>query len=654
MYTVQVKNYTSADGFPQSGHEFVADEDNNLWIYTGSSMPGIVKYQPATNTFSYYNNPGIIKEAVFGGLHGKDRLGRIYFGAMDGITVFHPDSIRLNEFVPPIRITDIHINHKSIFEQPDSLRLLDLYHTKTLTLHAGESVLSIEFAALSYANPDANQYAYSLDGFDEDTIFTNAKNRTASYTNLAPGTYDFFVTGSNNDLKWNTEGTHLKIIVLPPWYATTYAYLLYFLIGLSLVLGWRMYDLKKIRLAHEAKLEHAEAEKLRELDRIKSEFFSNISHEFRTPLTLILGPLEGIIRRTTDAAIKSSALMMRRNARRLHQLINQILDLSMLDAGKLKLRATCSDLADFVRQIVANFESAAFDKHIVLTCELPESPILVYFDRDRLEDVLDNLLENALKFTPTGGLVHVLVRQSEACIWYDGQLAESVEITISDTGKGIPADQVPRIFDRFYQVDASRTRNHEGAGIGLALVHELVALHKGTIDVSNVKGAGTTFTIRLRMGDMHLNPEEMVRGENEKLPSFEKEFMEYDHTPDAEDLSDAIEENVLTKQKLPLILVVENNADMRHYIMENCDHQYAFTEAEDGHEGFKKAIETIPDLIISDLMMPVMDGYELCSKLRADDRTRHIPVIILTAKAGKKHQIKGYDCGADDLRDEAL
>ncbi len=645
-YQVKYKNYTAQNGFPRKAYEFVADDHNNLWIYPESSEAGIVRFSPSTNTFSYYNSQGIISGAVFGGLHGKDRSGRIYLGALDGITVFHPDSVKLNEFIPPIRITDIKILHKSVYSDPEERRLWDLFSEKILTLKASENVLNIEFSSLSYANPGSNRYAYFLAGFDKDTIFTDASNRMASYSNLAPGTYEFFVTGSNNNLAWSKEGAQLKIIVLPPWYATWYAYSLYLLTTVGLIVWWRRYDVNRLRLAHKAELEHAEAEKLRELDRTKSEFFSNISHEFRTPLTLILGPLEGIIRNASDSAIKNSALMMRRNARRLHRLINQILDLSMLDSGKLQLRASCSDLPGFVRQIVANFESAALDKSIALRFKMPENPLFVYFDGEKLEDILDNLLENSLKFTPAGGEVLIEIRYCNELIWYDGQLADAAEITISDTGKGIPADQVLKIFDRFYQVDASHTRKHEGAGIGLTLVHELVLLHKGTINVQSIEGEGTTFAIRLRMGNLHLRPEEIVILESDNAVG-EGLYSEDDALSAGETLEDNTE-NLPLGSGLPMILVVENNADMRQYIMQHYDHQYTFIEAEDGHQGFVIAIRAIPDLIISDLMMPVMDGYELCSKLRADERTRHIPVIILTAKAGKKHQIMGYDCGADD------
>ena len=647
-YKCRIKKYTTTDGFPENAYEFVSDHQNNLWIYPESSRYGIVKFSPADNTYTYFNGPGIIKNAVFGGLHGKDSAGRIYLGAMDGITVFHPDSIKLNEYLPPVRITDIRINHKSIYPELDTSRLLKLDRTGILKLKPKENHLSIEFAALSYANPESNQYAYFLDGFDEDTIITTADNRIASYSNLSPGKYEFFVKGTNNNLKWSNQAARLLIIVLTPWYASWWAFFLYSVIGISLIVLWRIYDLRRIRLEHEAELEHTEAEKLRELDRVKSEFFSNISHEFRTPLTLILGPLDEIINKTGNSLLKNQALMMKRNALLLLKLINQILDLSMLDAGKLKLQASYSDICTFLKDVVANFESAAENKHIQLTCRIPEHSLLVYFDSDKLEDVLDNLLENALKFTPRGGVVLVELKQIFNNDWGNGELSDGAEIIVCDTGTGIPADKLPRVFDRFFQVDSSQTRRHEGAGIGLSLAHELVRLHHGSIEVRSEQGKGTTFTLKLRLGNRHFNHDELIDEVDKEIVPRKTQ----DSQGILEEAHEIVMENSGTERKgkisLPEILVVENNADMCHYIMNSLDHEFVFHGAEDGIIGFEQAIKLIPDLIISDLMMPGMDGYELCNKLKNDERTRHIPVILLTAKAAKKNQLQGYESGADD------
>jgi signal transduction histidine kinase/DNA-binding response OmpR family regulator len=420
-------------------------------------------------------------------------------------------------------------------------------------------------------------------------------------------------------------------------------------------------------LQQEVEMEHFEREHLAEVDRLKSRFFANISHEFRTPLTLILGPIrkwrdqispdlqvgvdksppnprEGFQPLTNTGELHNDLSMAERNANRLLRLINQLLDLSKLEAGAMKLRANRMNIVPLVKGIAYSFETSAGMRNIELTVTVDAEEIEVYCDKDMVEKIMSNLLSNAFKFTPEGGRVDVAV-------WKDAFKPDKPQtkasfIKVSDTGIGIPPDQLDKVFDRFYQVDASQTREHEGSGIGLALVKDLVDLHHGTIQVQSQVGRGTTFTVQLPLGRSHLKDDEIVEStpessslqipleRDEAIPQMDQIASSLGRTPRNDDL--------------PIILIVEDNADVRAYIKSYLVPAYQVTEARDGEEGIQKAQETIPDLIISDVMMPKKDGYEVCRTLKLDEKTSHIPIILLTAKAASENKIEGLEIGADD------
>ncbi|MBN2088807.1 response regulator, partial [candidate division KSB1 bacterium] len=377
---------------------------------------------------------------------------------------------------------------------------------------------------------------------------------------------------------------------------------------------------------------------------MKSRFFANISHEFRTPLTLILGPISKMLEKTRDSETRQELIMMQRNARRLQRLINQLLDLSKIEAGKMTLQTRPENIVNLLNRIVQSFESQAKLKEIELKFHSEPHEIIVYVDQEKIENIFYNLISNALKFTSPGGVVECNIRiiNDETDPKSTIQNPQS-EIVIKDSGIGIPSDRLDKIFDRFYQVDDSRTREHEGTGIGLALTKELVELHHGRIEVASELQKGTTFTVYLLLGKAHLKPEEILSEqvvsslETEKLPSF--------FEPSPETLTS---ETHPPQKVLPILLIVEDNRDMRTYIRDCLCQQYQLIEAVDGEDGLQQAINCIPDLIISDVMMPKIDGYELCQNLKSDERTSHIPVILLTAKASMSSKIKGLEFGADD------
>ncbi|MGI9544736.1 MAG: hybrid sensor histidine kinase/response regulator transcription factor, partial [Cyclobacteriaceae bacterium] len=505
-----------------------------------------------------------------------------------------------------------------------------------LELTYRQNDFSLEFAALNFVNPESNLYKYKLEPYEEDWIETSASNRIARYTNISPGEYTFRVTGSNNDGLWNEAGKSLSIIVLPPWWQTWWAYALYALVFIGVFLYWRSYEIKRVKLKHRA-------EYLSELDQLKSRFFANISHEFRNPLTLILGPVKKLIDKQTNQHDQNNLAGIQRNAQRLLRLVNQLLDLSKLEAGKLKLEAVKSDIVSFVRNQANAFSSLADSKNISFTIDLPEEKVGVYFDRDKLEKIINNLLSNAFKFTPEEGSVKVKMQPITK------GTKEWMQIKVADSGKGIPPKEIKKIFDRFYQVDASLTREQEGTGIGLALTKELVELHHGEIKVKSVRGQVTTFTLLLPLGKDHLNEEDIIQElplPEEAIESVEARMHPSElvaHTSDT--LLEKDSEQVVEK---PLVLIVEDHQEMRKFIRTSIGDQYQVQEAEHGVVGLEMSQELLPDLIISDVMMPEMDGYALCEKIKTDELTSHIPVVLLTAKADRRSKLTGLQTGADD------
>jgi len=635
-------HFSERDGLPTNNIRGILEDDHGvLWLNT---TRGISRFDPETLRFRNFDASYGLEPAadLYYGRGCKTGNGEMYFGGAKGFTRFHPDSIKDNPFIPPIVITS--------FKKFDKA----CPFSSEIRLPYDDNFVSFEFAALSYISPERNQYAYMMEGVDRDWVYCGTR-RYASYPALAPGEYVFRVRGSNNDGVWNEAGTPITLVISPPWWKTLWAYMLYAAMLLSIVfLGWKM-QVKRIRTAHEYAMSRFEARKLHEVDQLKSRFFANISHEFRTPLTLILGPAKLMIERTREEDTRNELRVIQRSANRLLRLVNQLLDLSRIEAGAIKLQAAHQNVVPLVRTMVSSFASYAERKNVKLTFNSTNDDIPAYIDQDKIEKILTNVLSNAFKFTPEGGSVTV-----EAST--DGDF---VSFRVSDTGIGIPADEVSRVFDRFYQVDGSHTRDHEGTGIGLSLTKELVELHKGTIHVESTEGKGTTFVVRIPLGKGHLKPEEICvpekdgkeaqeAGSSDMVPargttagrqgnSVPEEIMCHE-AGSAE--KPAI--GVITQTEKPLLLIVEDNTDVRHYIRTIVELEYGILEAKDGEDGWNKAIEQMPDVIISDVMMPKRDGFTLCDMLKKDERTSHIPVILLTAKASHRDKIEGLAIGADD------
>lgn len=631
MSTGTFRHFTEKDGLPNTVvYGIEADGHGHLWMSTNK---GLSRFDLKTNQFRNYDvRDGLQSNEFNTGAYFRSRSGEMFFGGIRGLNYFHPSAVTDNPFPPNVVLTGLKLDNVEVPHMyPNSVLAVSITEADALVLPPHIGIVTFEFAALEFSAPEKNQYAYTLDNFNSNWIVAG-NVRSATYTNLPPGSYTFRVKASNNDGLWNDNGLALALTVVPPWWKTTWAYALYALLAVSAIVAVRRYELNRLRLKNALELETVEAVKLKEVDRLKSRFFANISHEFRTPLTLIMGQLESVMSSDIETKEKGKLQVALRNARRLLTLINQLLDLSKIEAGSMELRAEQHNLVSFLKNVIYSFESMAEQKKIALEFRSEEPNITVLFEQDKMEKVFYNLLANAFKFTPERGRVSVDVK-------LEGPL---VQVIVHDTGIGIPTDQLPHVFDRFYQGDSSPTREHEGTGIGLALAKELIELHQGTISVRSMRGQGTEFVVLLPFveGERKAEPEEERRIED--VETGERgEFADSPVLPRAESAVAKLSEGQ------PIILVVEDNADVRAYLREQLENSFRVIEATNGDEGIAQAQETIPDLIITDLMMPKMDGYQFTRNIRGDERTSHIPLVMLTAKAGLDDKIQGLEKGVD-------
>ena len=660
--TEQFYTYSQKDGLPANRVvQIISDLKGNLWLATVENITRFNPYSLDIKIFEWSSEMPINPHTCV-----IDREGEIFFGGFHGMVRFFPDSLKDNTHVPQVVITEFNVNNQPV--QVDTV----LTEKKHLVLSYPENNLSFEFAALDYNRPEMNQYAYKMEGLDNDWVYTNARRRYAAYTYLDPGEYVFRIKASNNDGLWNEQGTSVHIIITPPWWKTSWAYTLYLFLGIGLLVGLWHFQTSRIKIRHQLEIEHIHAVKLHEIDRMRSRFFANISHEFRTPLTLILGPVEQMLSGKFRGNLQEQYQLILRNGRRLLRLINQLLDLSRLESGGMILQACEENIVKLIRRYVQAFESLAKRKGIHLTFEADRDTIPLFVDRDKIEKILNNLLSNAFKFTDEGGNIIVRCGIRKADLDGEQKLTKPgrpdrilqtepmgqeppaeilrsqpnfVCISVTDTGTGIPSDRLARIFDRFYQVDDSQKRRFEGTGIGLALTRELVELHHGEIYVQSDLNKGSVFTLLLPMGKDHLKGEELGYDRTDIITSDDIDEFEQDFSP-APSLSEL--QTVPSKAKLPLILIAEDNPDMRAYMRSHLDQFYSVIEAVNGEKGWNAAIRYIPDLIISDVMMPEMDGIEFCTRIKTDERTSHIPVILLTARVESGDKIEGLETGADD------
>jgi len=667
----QFTHYTRKDGLSDDEiSSIMEDKHGNLWIGTSN---GLSKFNPYTRRFKKYDRSDGLWTLDISGESYCSSTGEMFIATNDGVLTFYPDSIQDNTHIPAVVITDFKLFGEPVKIGENSPLKRSITTSNEIVLPFNKNTFSFEFASLSYVNPDKNLYKYMMEGLD-DKWSEAGRRRFAEYHRLSPGTYTFRVIGSNNDGVWNEDEASVRIIILPPWWRTAYAYAGYGILIILLIMRyvkWKAGKLKKENIElgkmvkertkkikeHQKKIEaqkkliEEKNKKIKErnrkiikMDRIKTRFFTNISHEFRTPLTLILGPVEEIMEDQRISVKTHKKLeMVRRNTRRILDLVNQLLDISKVDSGKMMMHLKKADISKTLRMITGSFLSLAETKGIIYNRQIPSVQKQTWFDAEMLEKIIVNLLSNAFKFSPEGGVVIFKARFS------DGQhtdFREILEITITDQGPGISAGSKEKIFDRFYQEENAGSKTYPGTGIGLSLVSELVSLNHGEIEVESEPGKGSTFIVRFPLGKDHLKENEYVILENKVEIDFKKTEIADESTETTVTEQEEISPD--TDSEKPIILIVEDNSDIRIHISNNFEEEFQVNEAIDGSAGLKMAFETIPDLIITDLMMPKMDGIELCRRLKSDERTSHIPVIMLTAKAALDDKLKGIETGADD------
>lgn len=626
--------YTEANGLPNNViYGILPDDQHNLWLSTNK---GLSRFNPQMVTFRNFDvNDGLQSNEFNSGAYFRSKSGELFFWGIKGLNYFYPANIKDNPNIPNVVLTKIKLGDQVISHKtnPEILKK-SVEETTQIVLSHKDDIVTFEFAALEFSAPEKKRYAYKLENYSDKWIYTDGE-RTATYTHLPPGEFVFRVKAANSDGYWNEKGLAIKLIVKPPWTNTYYAYILFTLALALLIILIRRYEMNRIKVRNQLKFEMVTTDSLRHIDQLKSQFFTNISHEFRTPLTLILGQIESVMSSGIDTKVKGKLQVANRNARRLLTLINQLLDLSKLESGNMVLNASPHNVVSFLKSLLYSFESLAASQKITLSFESDSENIPVVFDVDKMEKVFYNLVSNAFKFTKANGEVKIGIKTI-------GSLY--VEISVEDNGPGIPADHLSNIFDRFYQVDNSITRNFEGSGIGLALVQELVELHGGIVSVKSKEGEGSVFTVSIPVGE--IKPEIKT---GEILISKNNFLSEFSHGDDIIET-----ENPTTKPEKPLIdmreivLIVEDNSDVGAYIREQLEEDYQIKEAENGEEGILVALETLPDLIVSDLMMPRLNGLQFCKEIRNNERTSHIPIVMLTAKTGFEDKIEGLEIGIDD------
>lgn len=640
--TGKFTNISNRDGLPANTVIDIQQFDrNNIWVSTPNGLSDIVvDRDPAGLRFHFINyneKEGLQGREFTENSSLKTREGELIFGGGNGFNIFKPSNISSNRNEPELAFTGFQVfNHDVAVGEKVNGRVIlpqSITDLKSLELKYNDNVFSIEFAALNYFNPDKVKYQYMMEGFDKQWINADNNTRKATYTNLDPQDYVFKVRAANND-QWGNKVLKLKIKILPPFWKTTWAYFLYILLIAGSLFYFRRRGIQKIRNQFSIEKEREEAQRMHELDLMKIKFFTNVSHEFRTPLSLIMAPVDKILKQIGEPDIQRQLLLVNRNAKRLLNLVNQLLDFRKMEYQELKLHGTNGDIVEFIRELSFAFTDVADQKNIRFVFDSEIESFYTSFDHDKIERILFNLLSNAYKFTPEGGQVSVLLNELE-----NNRLGRTqLEIRVIDTGIGIGKDKQGRIFDPFFQNDIPGSMLNQGSGIGLSITREFVKLHQGEITVESEFNEGSCFTVILPLEklDKDLFKDQPLQLEHETsfLP------------PDLHVKKGTSKEN--RDLKKPTVLLVEDNDDFRFYIKDNLKAAFNIIEAENGKKGWQKALALHPNLIVSDISMPEMNGIDLCMKIKNDKRTSHIPVILLTALTGEEQQIKGLETGASD------
>jgi len=650
LKTNRFTSLTKESGLPDNFIiNILEDNSGKMWLSTSNGLSRIT----LTTTGNNYNFQ-IENFDETDGLQGREynvnaafktSKGELIFGGGHGFNLFEPSSIKPNINKPNLIFTDFQLFGKSVTVDNavngHVILTKAITETSAITLNHSDNVFTIEFAALNFFNPNKVQYQYILQGFDKGWITTDNNNRKATYTNLDAGDYTFKVRAANPDNIANKDTITLKIHVNPPFLESPVAYVCYVLIIIGILLFIRRRGIRKIRREFALKQEKMETqliieqerqeiERMHDIDKLKTKFLTNVSHEFRTPLSLIMAPADKMYNHSVDTEQKLQLNMIRKNARRLLNLVNQLLDFRKMEVQELKLHAKPGDIIKFIKEISFSFSDIADEKGISFVFDTEIESLKTNFDHDKIERILFNLLSNAFKFTPKGGHVSVLVN-----LCRKKPDVELIEIKVIDTGIGIAKDKHDRIFERFFQNNLPGSMLNQGSGIGLAITKEFVSMHNGDISVESELDHGSCFIIHLPV----------LALDGMKTEEFLDDVIT---RSDDEAKSEASSGTRQKSNKKQSVLLVEDNDDFRFYLKDNLKDNYHVIEAVNGKEGWQKALALHPDIMVSDISMPEMNGKELCRKIKNDSRTSHIPIILLTALIGEEEELKGLEIGAND------
>jgi len=609
----------------------IVADDNFVWI-TGYS--NIYQYDIKKDLIKKIPSY-LIRDIKFSRKGYKDSKGRIFFNSLDGFICFDPDQIVFNESNPYVRFTDFEVLGKN--RQIDSEFYSELLSNKNVNelehveLSFNDNSFDISFSSLNLIDNKSVTYSYILEGYDDYWYKSESGHNEAKYVKVQPGDYVFKVLASDTFGNNSDKIRQFRISISPPFYASNVAFVLYFIsLVLLLMIGYRIV-LSREKYNNTIKLETFQRKKTEELAELKTKFFSTITHELKTPLTLIKAPLERIIKEEQDEDKVRKLNVIDRNASRLIKLVNQILDLRKFEKGVEKLEIQEYDIIEFCRNVFTQFESEALHRELNMTFQSNEESLQIWFDLEKMEKALSNLLSNAYKFTPDKGSIKLILDYKRR--------SSKLYITVKDSGVGIKVQDQDQVFERFSQLESTNYSNQNGSGIGLSLVKEYVNLHNGSVKFNSKLKKGSEFIIEIPTGKEAYSDyieKKPINGHSQEMDSVKGEFEIREKGVSAED------------KKLPLLLIVEDEKDMREFLEESFQKFYNVITAIDGVDGLKFATKRIPDIIISDVMMPRMDGYELCEKLKTDIRTSHIPIILLSAKGDSKSKLTGVEFGADD------
>lgn len=616
----------------------LVDKKNSIWISTNT---GIYKIQISNynqleniklNTLRLTKDDGLQDNKFNGKSAFQTKSGLLLFGGTKGFNIINPHLIQADKTNRNIVLTKLYINN-NVIEIGDKIggRILlekALSHSRKITLKHNENTISISFSALNFLHPEKFNFEYQLKGFDDKWITIDASNPKASYNNLGRGTYTFNVRIKNPDTQDSAQTTSLIIEVEPPFWLSWPAYFIYLCIIVSIIVFIYRYLIEKATFELQISKELQQRKHIEEISAMKVKFFTNLSHELRTPVSLILLPVENMLSKEQDPVTRNNLTMVLRNAKRILFIVNQLLDFRKLEVGEITYHPMMGNIVAFIKDVTMPFMDIAQNKNIKLTVKSNVEELFTNFDHNKLERIVFNLLSNAFKYTANKGSIDIIIT-------YDETKPLPICIEVNDTGIGIEKDKISSIFQPFYQADNQGSVANMGTGIGLSITNEFVKLHKGTIHVESQINKGTSFIIQLPMT------------ENESyVPVLKEELPEEELLISNESLKIPTLENISKKNKT--ILIVDDNDDFRFYLVENLRTLYNIIEAIDGQIAYEKANRFLPDIIVSDVNMPVSNGFELCERLKSEVNTSHIPIILLTANTLDEDKITGFEAGADE------